>query len=122
MYLLDNSFVHELERELRQRREGPARKLLASFGNKPAGISVVTIGEFLRGRDPEMALAFLSRFTPIPVTRGMAIRWAVIQDRRQMKPNDAWVVATAQKLGWRLVARDKDFEGVPNLDLVQLKL
>lgn len=115
MYLADNSFLHELDREVRARRTGPARKLLTSLGRAKVLVSVVTLGEFLRSREPGPALAFLSIFPFQPVTQRVAIRWALIQNRRQLGMNDAWVAATATTFGYTLIARDCDFADIPGL-------
>lgn len=122
VYLADNSFLHELDREVRARQTGPARKLLASLGRAKVLISVVTLGEFLRSREPGPALAFLSIFPFQPVTQRVAIRWALIQERRQLGMNDAWIAATATTFDYTLIARDGDFDDIPGLKILTFKV
>ena len=38
---------------------------------------------------------------------------------RELAQADAWIAATALRLGCPLVAHDGDFEGIPDLDLIR---
>jgi predicted nucleic acid-binding protein len=71
---------------------------------------------------------YIDQFLVQPSTMAMAHHWAeIVSDgRRRGRPistSDAWVAATARFLGVPLVTHNqKDFAGVPQLELISLAL
>jgi predicted nucleic acid-binding protein len=119
LILLDTSFLVALEREIAAAEAGPAIGLLRRLRGQRVAVSVITVGELLEGaEDGEEAWATLRRFTHQPVGADIARRYALIQSRaaRRMGENDAWIAATAAKMGARLVGRDSAFSGRSWLD------
>ncbi len=116
--LLDTSFLVELESELAERREGPARALLGARPLEPVAVSVVSLGEFAEGFDDVAAVEnFLSRFKVVTLSRAIAYRCADLQRRlpQRLGENDAWIAATALADGAELLGRERAFARVPRL-------
>lgn len=123
MLLLDTSFLVELEAELSERREGPARAMLSARSLEPVAVSVVSLGEFAEGFDDAAAVeAFLSRFKVVTLSRAIAYRCAELQRRmpQRLGENDAWIAATALAYGAELLGRERAFARVPRLRYVAI--
>jgi predicted nucleic acid-binding protein len=122
MLLLDTSFLIELENEIAQRIEGPARSVLTRHSRRAAAISIITLGEFAEGfTDPRALLEFLAPFRVLQLSRAIAWRTAALQGSlaRRLGENDAWIAATALSYNATLVGREKAFARVPRLDYLQ---
>ena len=119
MILFDTSFLVALEGEVAAGKAGPAFAMLGRLRGQRLAISVVAVGELLEGAaDPAEAWTVLRRFVHQPVGADIARRYALNQSRaaRPMGENDAWIAATAAKMGARLVGHDAAFAGRPWLD------
>ena len=118
MLLLDTSFLIELERDIAERRAGPARRLLAARVLEPVAISIVSLGEFAEGfEDSRDVDDFLSRFRVLALSRTIAYKTAAMQGTldRRLGENDAWIAATALAYEAELVGREAAFERVSRL-------
>jgi predicted nucleic acid-binding protein len=119
MLLLDTSFLIEFEHELVNRKSGRARAVLTAHRRQAAVISIITLGEFAEGfTDPKALLEFLAPFRVVQLSRAIAWRTAALQGAltRRLGENDAWIAATALSYEATLVARERAFERVPQLD------
>lgn len=117
-YLLDTSFLIDLEQEEEDGIAGPATRALAGFkGGKPVWISAVTVAEFLESAEDEAA-ATLGAYRLQTIGWAAAQRCAGLQARttRRLGENDAWQVSLALGGGLTLVGHDKAFNGRPGLD------
>lgn len=94
-------------------------------------ISVVAIAELRAGqirakfgpRRTERDQRTIDTYLPVPLDTHVAERWAHLwAETRSNKigDNDLWIAATAQVRGWPLVACDRDFRQISNLDLIYL--
>ncbi|MFO8150323.1 MAG: PIN domain-containing protein [Trueperaceae bacterium] len=98
-------------------------------------VSIVTVAELragvlVAGDDAQRArrsvtLAHAMRLEPALVDAAVAGAWAVLRvalrdARLRMRANDAWIAATAIALGLPLVTQDRDFRGVPMLQVIHV--
>jgi predicted nucleic acid-binding protein len=98
-------------------------------------VSVVTIGELKLGvlaavDTPSRAarLRILQEaltLQPLPIDERVSDAWAeltvALRDTgRKLATNDGWIAATAIAHGLPLVTQDRDYDGVPGLDVVTL--
>jgi predicted nucleic acid-binding protein len=98
-------------------------------------VSVVTIGELklglLAARDNSIRALRLRTLQdalgldPLPVDDYVADAWAELRvalrsEGRRLEANDSWIAATAIAHGLPLVTQDRDYDGVPGLDVVTL--
>ena len=119
MLLLDTSFLIEFEDELLRSQVGPATAVLAARRSVPVAISIVALGELAEGYTDATAFnGFVSRFRVVQLSRAIAWRMALLQVTlpQRLGENDAWIAATALAYGATLVAREKAFNHVPQLD------
>lgn len=71
-------------------------------------------------------LAVAESTGPLPITRGVATRFAHLvmtmreQGQTRLKVQDAWIAATALHWEAELWTQDGDFHGVPGLSVVEL--
>lgn len=98
-------------------------------------VSMITIGELKMGllaaedarirairlRTLQAAMAL----EPLPIDEHVADAWAELRvalraAARRLDTNDSWIAATAIAHGLPLVTRDRDYDGVPGLDVVTL--
>jgi predicted nucleic acid-binding protein len=96
---------------------------------------MITIGELktgvlaadetrTRATRPRMLQAALAR-QPLPVDERVGDVWAELRitlraSGRHLDTNGSWIAATAIAHGLPLVTRDRDYDGVPGLDVVAL--
>lgn len=125
--LFDTTFLIDLERESRHRREGPATRFLTERPEATLAISIVTVGEFAEGyaaeREAECWEA-LSVYTVLDLDRATA--WQAARVSRQLRAaglpigdNDVWIAATALRHGLTLVSRNAGhFERVTGLQVL----
>jgi hypothetical protein len=121
--LLDTSFLILYEREIAADRIGPASSFLRANASEPAGVSLISVGEFAEGyANPRHAEVFLSRFRVLQLSRAIAYRMASMQSElpNRLGENDAWIAATALVYGAKIVGRDAAFVRVPRLNYIQL--
>ena len=107
-----------MEAEIAERRNGPAKRLLAARPQEPIAISLVALAEFAEGFEDFAGVeAFCSRFTVVQLSRAIAYRCADLQRRlpQRLSENDAWIAATALVYGAELVGRERAFTRVPRL-------
>jgi predicted nucleic acid-binding protein len=98
-------------------------------------VCAITLGELRLGlymaKDAETQAIRMRTLTlaltvdPIPVNDAVADAWAelnaVLRERgRKMGVNDSWIAATAIAHGLPLATQDRDYDGVPGLDVVRL--
>lgn len=98
-------------------------------------VSYVTIGELrsgvLQAADIATRSARLQTLSdalmldPLPVDEVVANAWAELRARlrdtgRRLAINDGWIAATAIAHKLPLVTQDRDYDGVPGLDVVTL--
>jgi predicted nucleic acid-binding protein len=123
--LADTSLFIGLEQARLDATDVPAR----------GAVSVITIGELKMGllaavdttsraarlRTLQRAMAL----QPLPIDEQVADAWAELRvaprsEGRRLTGNDWWIAATAIAHGLPLVTRDRDYDGVPGLDVVAL--
>lgn len=124
MLLLDTSFLIELEAEIAERRDGPAKRLLAARPREPVAISLVALAEFAEGfEDFADVEAFCSRFTVVQLSRAIAYRCADLQRGlpQRLSENDAWIAATALIYGAELIGRERAHGGDYSVPLTSVK-
>ena len=98
-------------------------------------VSVVTVGELRLGvlaaddgATRARRLETLSRaeaLDPIPIDSGVAHAWAALRlalrdHGARMPLNDSWIAATAIANRIPVVSQDRDYDGVPGLEVVQI--
>jgi predicted nucleic acid-binding protein len=96
-------------------------------------VSVITIGELRAGvlaaadvatRDRRLiTLTTAQALDPIPVDELVAEHWARLRITLhdlglRMPVNDSWIAATALSLGIPVVTSDRDYVGVPGLEVI----
>lgn len=97
---------------------------------------MVTVAELevgvLAAKDPDVraqrlrTLRAAEASEPLPVTRGIAARFAELvttmrgRGLTKLKVQDAWIAATALDWEAELWTQDGDFDAVPGLDVVRL--
>jgi predicted nucleic acid-binding protein len=125
MLLFDTSALVDLERELADRRVGPARAYLGRNQGEGIACSTVTIGELATGGDEAGIRIMLRRLRKIPLTEAIAYRAgqldrALLQVGRRLGENDNWIAATALHYSATLVYSDGDFDRIAGLKRVFL--
>lgn len=117
--ILDTSFLIDFEREVEERRVGPARRTLARHSGWRLFVCPITVAELLEGaEDVDRARSVLASF------RFQSIGWSAAEKSAQMQAgvaarlgeNDSWVAAIAAVSGHRLIGRDKGFSRHRSLD------
>ena len=118
--LLDTTFVSDLDGELVRREVGPARTFFGRMRQSEVYVSVVTLEEFYEKRGPEAARELASRFSVLGLHLGDAMRCGLLQTRsaRRLGENDAWLASQALRGGCSIVTRDRRFDDVPGLDVL----
>lgn len=120
MLLFDTSALVDLERELADRKVGPARAYLGRNQAESLACSTVTAGELATGRDEAAIRIMLQRMRKIPLSEAIAYRAgqldrALAQAGRRLGENDNWIAATALHYSATLVHSDGDFDRVAGL-------
>jgi len=118
-FLLDTSFLIDLEDEAFSGEEGPATRMLERLGSARLYISPVTAAELLEGAVDEMESSrALSAYHQTTIGWQAARRCALNQSRsvQRMGENDVWQAALAVTGGHTLVGHDKAFDRRPWLD------
>ena len=115
--LLDTTFVSDLDAELTRREKGPARVFFDRMWQSEVFVSVVTLEEFYEKRGHEAARELASRFSILGLHVGDALRCGLLQTRstQRLGENDAWLAAQALREGCSIVTRDRRFDDVPGL-------
>ncbi len=118
--LLDTTFVSDLDGELVRREVGPARTFFGRMRQSEVYVSVVTLEEFYEKRGPEAARELASRFSVLGLHLGDAMRCGLLQTRsaRRLGENDAWLASQALRGACSIVTRDRRFDDVPGLDVL----
>jgi predicted nucleic acid-binding protein len=118
--LLDTTFVSDLDVELARREIGPARSFFGRMRRSEVFVSVVTLEEFYEKRGSEAARELASRFSILGLHVGDALRCGLLQTRsaRRLGENDAWLAAQALRGGCSIVTRDRRFDDVPGLEVL----
>ena len=118
--LLDTTFVSDLDAELTRRETGPARAFFGRMRQAEVFVSVVTLEEFFEKRGPEAARELASRFSIFGLHVGDALRCGLLQTRsaKRLGENDAWLAAQALRGGCSIVTRDRRFDDVPGLEVL----
>jgi predicted nucleic acid-binding protein len=118
--LLDTTFVSDLDAELTRRETGPARAFFVRMRQSEVFVSVVTLEEFYEKRGHEAARELASRFSILGLHVGDALRCGLLQTRstRRLGENDAWLASQALRGGCSIVTRDRRFDGVPGLEVL----
>jgi hypothetical protein len=98
-------------------------------------ISMITVGELklgvLAATDTTTCAARLRTLQdamtmqPLPVDEQVSDAWAELsvalrKDGRRLATNDGWIAATAIAHGLPLLTQDRDYGGVPGLDVITL--
>ena len=118
--LLDTTFVSDLDSELTRRESGPARSFFGRMRSSEVFVSVVTLEEYYEKRGYEAARELASRFSVLGLHVGDALRCGQLQTRsaRRLGENDAWLAAQALRGGCSIVTRDRRFDDVPGLEVL----
>jgi predicted nucleic acid-binding protein len=111
------------------------KRSLAYSPPQQIAVSVVTVGELrlgvlaaVDGRTRARRLETLAKaeaLEPLPVDSRVANAWAALRvalrdERRRMPLNDSWIAATAIAHRIPVVARDADYDDVPELDVIKV--
>ncbi len=98
-------------------------------------ISVITVGELRAGvlvagdvEQRDRRLATLSRamlLDAIGIDTSIAETWARLraslrESGQRVGVNDSWIAATALALGVPVVTQDRDYDGIPGLDVIRV--
>lgn len=122
--LADTSLLVGLE----QGRVSPSR--LPSLTVSTVTIGELKLGLLAAGEDSIRAVRMRTLqdalgLDPIPVDDQVADAWAEMRvalrrTGHKLTTNDSWIAATAIAHGLPLVTQDRDYDGVPGLDVVAL--
>ena len=124
--ILDTTFLIDLQREFIRGETGPATTFLEGNRSATLKVSVVTVGEFLEGYDPERVLEgrkLFAGFEMLPVDQAVAMQYAAFSRLLRslgirMGDDDVWIAATALETAEPLVTRDAEhFRRMPGLDV-----
>jgi len=125
---LDTTFLIDLQKERRQRKEGPAFRVLALHPDAALRCSVVAWGEFLEGLPGEglhpLAIALRAHIHVFPLTEGIAEMYArcarsLRADGKLLGANDLWIAAAALEREEPLVTRNaRDFARISDLRII----
>jgi len=118
--LLDTTFVSDLDAELARRVTGPARNFFERMRKSEVFVSVVTLEEFYEKRGHEAARELAARFSVLGLHVGDAMRRGLLQTRsaKRLGENDAWLAAQALRGGCSIVMRDRRFDDVLGLEVL----
>lgn len=118
--LFDTTFFIDLAAEIRSRAAGPCHALLQKHKHQPKRVSVITLGEFAAGAPIAYTLKFFRGYQPVALGAATAIFAGRLQASLpfEMGENDLWIAATALRMGWPVVTRDKEFARVPGLKVI----
>jgi tRNA(fMet)-specific endonuclease VapC len=124
--LLDTTVLVDLQKELRRRSEGPARRLLASQTEATAHVAFVTWMEFAEGfadDDRPACEAFLAVFRVLwpdaeTAWRAARVSRALREAGTPIGDHDVWIGALALQHGMAIASRnERHFGRVPGLQL-----
>ncbi len=109
-FLLDSSFLIDLQNELASRVAGHATRWMQRHQKAKLWVSAVSVAEVLEGAaNPGETKAFLDHFHWQGIHYAHAVKAALIQSRssERMGENDAWQVAVAMEMKGRIVGHDR---------------
>lgn len=109
-FLLDSSFLIDLQNELASRVAGHATRWMRRNQKAKLWASAVSVAEVLEGAaDVGETKAFLEHFHWQGIHYAHAVKVALIQSRSsvRMGENDAWQVAVAMEMKGRIVGHDR---------------
>ena len=124
--IIDTTFLIDLQREFVRGETGPATTFLERNRSVTLKVSVVTVGEFLEGYDPERVVEgrrLFAGFEMLAVDQAVAMQYAAFSRSLRslgvrMGDNDIWIAATAMDAREPLVTRDAEhFRRVVGLDV-----
>ena len=124
--ILDTTFLIDLQRELVRGETGPATTFLERNRSVTLKVSVVTVGEFLEGYDPERMAEGRRLFDGLEMLaadQAVATQYAAFSRLLRSQgfrtgDNDIWIAATARDAGEPLVTRDTEyFRRMPGVDV-----
>jgi len=124
--ILDTTFLIDLQRDLVRGETGPATRFLERNRSVTFKVSVVTVGEFLEGYDPERMAEGRKLFDgleTLAADQAVAMQYAAFSRSLRSQgvrtgDNDIWIAATAMNAGEPLVTRDAEhFRRMPGLDV-----
>lgn len=122
--IYDTCFLIDLHRDAASGKHGPAAGFLDRHIEIPAFISVITLGEYAEGFDPErhnLCRELLRDYTILDINDATALHYAAISRElrltgKRLSDNDLWIAATALAHSQPLVTRNqKDFARIENL-------
>ncbi len=118
--LFDTTFFIDLAAEMKARSPGPCHGILQGHRHQTKHVSIITLGEFAVGAPTAYTLRFFRGYQPVALGATTAIFAGRLQAslKFEMGENDLWIAATALRLGWPLVTRDKAFARVPGLKVI----
>ena len=118
--LFDTTFFIDLAAEMRARAPGPCHEILQRHRHQTKRVSVITLGEFAVGAPTAYTLRFFRGYQPVALGAATAIFAGRLQASLNfdLGENDLWIAATALRLGWPVVSRDKAFARVPGLHVI----
>lgn len=125
--ILETTFLIDLEREMRRRREGPAHRFLQRYSDFGLYLTFTVAGELAGGQSLEQRHSweqFLAPFHVLPFTLDVA--WHYGQTFRYLRDNglligtnDLWIAATALAHNFPLATRNaRHFRRVPGLKVM----
>jgi predicted nucleic acid-binding protein len=116
--LADANWLIRLEREHKQGRQGPARKLLSVsrvFINPIAYCEFLSLGLTPARKTILAALSYVPSVNYEDATLASKLRFQRAKQGKALATPDALIAATALRQKLRLVTADKDFSGIPGL-------
>ena len=125
--ILETTFLIDLERELRQARDGPAQRFLANRAEDRLHLTFTVVGELAAGAsmaDREVWQEFVAPFRVLESNREVSWRYGEIYRLLQdggllIGSNDLWIAATALAHDMAVVTgNESHFRRVPDLTVL----
>lgn len=125
--ILETTFLVDLERELLNRKPGPAQAFLEEHGSQPLYITTSIAGELAAGAQADARRRWetlIAPFETLPCTAdvyweyGQAFRF-LHRNGLLIGANDLWIAATGLAFGKPVVTRNvMEFQRVPGLEVL----